>query len=425
MLFSFSLTVPAFAENTQTEGKEIPFKITAESHYLRNRTETLSFPASSGLITTFDGFREYWTFLDDYQKKFCVKYYNDKEYFDNGGALILVFGDTYRLNSELSVKSVTISEDKILFVNMMRTGPKTCLYTMSINTVSVLEIKQSDVPGISIIKTRIVEDITSDREPTEPGSPDGNIYFPPEGNAEIKTGDYGTIASYRGVTLGAYRQMYAPAGEIRAFDNEFIPITDDNAVLKTGDIIQLLNKKGIVTTAYYIARKGDVNSDGRITAADAREILRASAKFTYFNCAQTDASHSLNGYSSYNEATADEARYLLRVAAGLDILNAGKNTFGLIADRDAPALGADLEMKGFYCDENAEWNITAGIDGKKYGCVTHSDEIIKNSDGSDTNSYMRTFTFDPEVPGLYEIIGELKGSDGRIKETYKFSIEVS
>ena len=82
-------------------------------------------------------------------------------------------------------------------------------------------------------------------------------------------------------------------------------------------------------------------------------------------------------------------------------------------------------MKGFYCDENAEWNITAGIDGKKYGCVTHSDEIIKNSDGSDTNSYMRTFTFDPEIPGLYEIIGELKGSDGRIKETYKFSIEVS
>lgn len=420
MLLLFSLTVPAFAENTETEGKEIPFKITADAHYFRNQTETLSYPASSGLITTFDGFREFWSFLDDYQKKFYVKYYNDKEYFDNGGALILVFGDTYRLNSELNVKSVTISEDKILFVNMMRTGPKTCLYTMSINTVSVLEIKQSDVSGISVIKTRIVEDITSDSEPTEPGSSDGNIYFPPEGNAEIKTGDYGTITSYRGVTLGAYRQMYAPAGEIRAFDNEFSPITDDNTVLKTGDIIQCLDKSGTVTLSYYIARKGDVNSDGRITAADAREILRASAKLSYFNCAQTDASHSLNGYSSYNEATAQEARYLLRVAAGLDTLNVGKSTRGLVADRD----GSHLEMKGFYCDENAEWNITADIDGKEYGCVTHSDEIIKNSDGNDTNSYMRSFTFDPEVPGLYEIFGELKGSDGRVKETYKFSIEV-
>ena len=423
MLFAFSLTVPAFAENTKTDGKEIPFKITAESHYLRNQTEALSYPASSGLITTFDGFREYWTFLDDYQKKFCVKYYNDKEYFDNGGALILVFGDTYRLNSELSVKSVTISEDKILFVNMMRTGPKTCLYTMSINTVSVLEIKQSDIPGISIIKTRIVEDITSDREPTEPGSPDGNIYFPPEGNAEIKTGDYGTIASYRDITLGAYRQMYTPAGEIRAFDNEFSPITDDSAVLNTCDIIQCLDKNGIVTLAYYIARKGDVNSDGKINAADAREILRASARLTYFNCAQTDASTTLDGKNTYSGIDSKDARYLLRVAAGLEVLNAGKSTFGLIADRDAPALGAALEIKGFYCDENAEWNITANIDGKEYDCVTHSDEIIKNSDGCDTNSYMRTFTFDPEVPGLYEIIGELKGSDGRIKETYKFSIE--
>lgn len=426
VILSLSLTIPVFAEKKENDKKTVPFKIAAETHYFRNRPEGTSYPASSGLITTFDGFREYWTFLDDYQKKFCVKYYNDKEYFDNGGALILVFGDSYIMGSTLNIKSVTISEDKILLVNITRTRPKTFVYTLSVNTVSVLEIKQSDVSGVSIIRTRIAEDIEPGKETTKPSSGDNNELPPASNdNIEIKKGDYGSLTSYRGFTLNELKKMYKIPGEIRAFDNEFIPITDDNAVLKTGDIIQLLNKKGIVTTAYYIARKGDVNSDGRITAADAREILRASAKFTYFNCAQTDASHSLNGYSSYNEATADEARYLLRVAAGLDILNAGKNTFGLIADRDAPALGADLEMKGFYCDENAEWNITAGIDGKKYGCVTHSDEIIKNSDGSDTNSYMRTFTFDPEVPGLYEIIGELKGSDGRIKETYKFSIEVS
>lgn len=403
-------------------GEEIEFKITAEAHYFRNRPEGASYPASSGLITTFDGFREYWTFLDDYQKKFCVKYYNDKEYFDNGGALILVFGDSYILGSTLDIKSVTISEDKILLVNITRTRPKTFVYTLSVNTVSVLEIKQSDVSGVSIIRTRIAEDIEPGKETTKPSSGDNNELPPASNdNIEIKKGDYGSLTSYRGFTLNELKKMYKIPGEIRAFDNEFIPITDDNAVLKTGDIIQLLNKKGIVTTAYYIARKGDVNSDGRITAADAREILRASAKLTYFNCAQTDASHSLNGYSSNKEATAQKARYLLRVAAGLDALNVGKNARGLTAVRD----GSNLEMKGFYCDENAEWNITAGIDGKKYGCVTHSDEIIKNSDGSDTNSCMRTFTFDPEIPGLYEIIGELKGSDGRIKETYKFSIGVS
>lgn len=423
VILSLSLTLTAFAENGEKDSKTVPFKITVKARYFRNSPEGASYPASSGLITSFDGFREYWTFLDDYQRKFCAEYYNNKEYFDNGGALILVFGDSYRMDSELNVESVTIAEDKILFVNMTRTGPKTCVYTLSVNTVSVLEIKQSDVSDVSIIKTRITDEITTDEETPKTEDSDDYIDFPPadNDNIEIENGSYGTLALYRGVSLGELKHMYNPSGEIRAFDNEFIPITDDNAVLKTGDIIQLLNKKGIVTTAYYIARKGDVNSDGRITAADAREILRASAKLTYFNCAQTDASHSLNGYSSNNEATAQKARYLLRVAAGLDALNVGKNARGLTAVRD----GSNLEMKGFYCDENAEWNITAGIDGKKYGCVTHSDEIIKNSDGSDTNSCMRTFTFDPEIPGLYEIIGELKGSDGRIKETYKFSIEVS
>ena len=423
VILSLSLTLTAFAENGEEDSKTVPFKITVKARYFRNSPEGASYPASSGLITTFDGFREYWMFLDDYQKKFCAEYYNDKEYFDNGGALILVFGDSYRMDSELNIESVTIAEDKILFVNMTRTGPKTCVYTSNINTVSVLEIKQSDVSDVSIIKTRISDEITTDEETPKTENSDDYIDFPPadNDNIEIENGSYGTLASYRGVSLGELKHMYNPSDEIRAFDNDLNPVTDDNAVLKTGDIIQCINKKGVVINAYYIARKGDVNSDGRITASDAREVFRASAKLTYFNCAQTDASHSLNGYSPDSEANAQDARYLLRISAGLDILNAGKSTQGLIAGRD----GSALEMKGFYCDENAEWNITAGIDGKEYDCVTHSDEIIKNSDGGDTNSYMRMFTFDPEVPGLYEIKGELNGSDGKVKETYKFSIEVS
>lgn len=423
VILSLSLTLTAFAENGEKDSKTVPFKITVKARYFRNSPEGASYPASSGLITSFDGFREYWTFLDDYQRKFCAEYYNNKEYFDNGGALILVFGDSYRMDSELNVESVTIAEDKILFVNMTRTGPKTCVYTLSVNTVSVLQIKQSDVSDVSIIKTRITDEITTDEETPKTEESDDYITLPPANNdnIEIENGSYGTLASYRGVTLGELKHMYNPSGEIRAFDNDLNTITDNNTVLKTGDIIQYINKKGIVTNAYYIARKGDVNSDGKITASDAREVLRASAMLTYFNCAQSDASHSLNGYSPNSEANAQEARYLLRVSAGLDILNAGKSTRGLAADRD----GSVLEMKGFYCNKNAKWNITADIDGKKYGYVTHSDEIIKNSDGSDTNSYMRTFTFDPEVPGLYKIFGELTDSNGKIKETYKFSIEVS
>ena len=238
VILSLSLTIPVFAEKNENDKKTVPFKITAEAHYFRNRPEGASYPASSGLITTFDGFREYWTFLDDYQKKFCVKYYNDKEYFDNGGALILVFGDSYIMGSTLNIKSVTISEDKILLVNITRTRPKTFVYTLSVNTVSVLEIKQSDVSGVSIIRTRIAEDIEPGKETTKPSSGDNNELPPASNdNIEIKKGDYGSLTSYRGFTLNELKKMYKIPGEMRAFDNEFIPITDDNAVLKTGDII--------------------------------------------------------------------------------------------------------------------------------------------------------------------------------------------
>ncbi len=59
---------------------------------------------------------------------------------------------------------------------------------------------------------------------------------------------------------------------------------------------------------------GDINNDGKISASDARLVLRAAAKLENFNTEQTAAA-DVNGD---NKITASDARKILRVSAKLD-----------------------------------------------------------------------------------------------------------
>ncbi len=70
------------------------------------------------------------------------------------------------------------------------------------------------------------------------------------------------------------------------------------------------------TYIYTVYVKGDLNGDGKITAADAREILRASAKLTQINDLQQLAGDVTND----KKLTASDARIVLRCAAGLQKL---------------------------------------------------------------------------------------------------------
>lgn len=62
--------------------------------------------------------------------------------------------------------------------------------------------------------------------------------------------------------------------------------------------------------------KGDVNGDAKITAADARLALRASAQLEWLNDRQTAAADIDNNGS----ITAKDARLLLRISAGLETI---------------------------------------------------------------------------------------------------------
>ncbi|MCD7827696.1 MAG: dockerin type I repeat-containing protein [Clostridiales bacterium] len=61
---------------------------------------------------------------------------------------------------------------------------------------------------------------------------------------------------------------------------------------------------------------GDVDGDGKVTAADARLILRRAAKLITF----TDAQNKLADVDGDGNVTATDARIVLRVSAGLETL---------------------------------------------------------------------------------------------------------
>lgn len=65
---------------------------------------------------------------------------------------------------------------------------------------------------------------------------------------------------------------------------------------------------------------GDVNGDGKVTAADARMVLRAAAKLIKLNESQLVVAD----VNFDNKVTAADARKILRVAAKLDTIEWGK-----------------------------------------------------------------------------------------------------
>ena len=65
-------------------------------------------------------------------------------------------------------------------------------------------------------------------------------------------------------------------------------------------------------------RVGDIDGDGRITAADARAVLRRAARIITFT-AEQDARADVD---KDGKITVNDARILLRVSAGLETLEA-------------------------------------------------------------------------------------------------------
>lgn len=90
-----------------------------------------------------------------------------------------------------------------------------------------------------------------------------------------------------------------------------------NGKVGTGSKIQLVDGNGNVVSEYEVIVLMDVNGDGSVTAADARIVLRHSAKLDKLEGAYKAAA-DINGDA---KITAASARKILRVAAKLDEYN--------------------------------------------------------------------------------------------------------
>lgn len=101
--------------------------------------------------------------------------------------------------------------------------------------------------------------------------------------------------------------------------NVFVIYDKDNYIVNEEDTIVTglrINHKSAegVVTDYYVSVTGDLDSDGDVTASDARLVLRAAAALDDISGAyEVAADVNLDG-----DVTATDARLTLRVAAGLD-----------------------------------------------------------------------------------------------------------
>lgn len=121
-------------------------------------------------------------------------------------------------------------------------------------------------------------------------------------------------------------------------------------------IVVLLTSFSVISNAQEI-KLGDINADGKITASDARKILRFSAKLD-------DWSDDIFVYADVNfddKITAKDARMVLRAAAKIEILSE-LVTNGTLPDETTT--NNDVERPGM---ENYHGHVyTGGSSSKKY-----------------------------------------------------------
>lgn len=116
----------------------------------------------------------------------------------------------------------------------------------------------------------------------------------------------------RNMTIRQFNSNFMNINSCVIYD-EYANILSEDKFIATGHRVNYEDVSGLVTN-YDVCVNGDLDSDGKVTAADARLVLRAAAnleKYTgvYFLAADTD---------SDGKISASDARKTLRVAANIE-----------------------------------------------------------------------------------------------------------
>ncbi len=116
----------------------------------------------------------------------------------------------------------------------------------------------------------------------------------------------------RNMTVAKFNSNFTNINSCVVYDTRAAMISE-NSLIATGYRVNYEDVSGIVTN-YYVCVNGDLDSDGKVTAADARLVLRAAASLeklsgVYFLAADVN---------SDGKISASDARKTLRVAANIE-----------------------------------------------------------------------------------------------------------
>lgn len=162
--------------------------------------------------------------------------------------------------------------------------------------------------------------------------------------------------------------------------------------------------------AFADQRTGDVDADGRITAADARLCLRVSAQLEEIEFTQSIAA-DIDGNGKITSA---DARKILRFSAGLDTPETMNYELSLSGWGFIIGPMKNAGSGRYY------WQCEVDTDG-----LTFTEESVDNTEGKDGASPEYFFVFTAEKTGNYTVTFTLTDSkQAEIIDTFSINVSV-
>ena len=389
-------------------GEEIEFKTAVQTMNVYD----ISDGQTSGykvLIKSLDALHEFVdkTGIDD---EIYIKQYTQSFFETN--ALIITYqicpggGDSFTLNKIVKTSDNTLNLD-ISFNTY--DGMQTMVVSYQLG---VYEVNLSDVG-----------EITELADYTQPTLEENkfDFSFKLENPCYFTTNYDDTLSLFKEIDSNYLRVKYADKLTVIR-DGKIINAKNDEGnyeyfTLKSYDILQFKNSDGIICASYVVICPGDINSDGKVSASDAREALRAAAKIGTYNYYERLAM-TKDGRESLR-LSASDARSLLRIASRLETAPGRR----IYTYENEPYIVED------FADSCAVKWIASASDSvhvkieQEYIPLPKPDVITEIKDGDAPHS---NFIITPDQTGTYVITMTYRNpwEKGKIYEQFTFTLEV-
>ena len=279
VMFTAPVVVLAGSVSQPIEGTEVPIKVAVNAWVYLGKYENKNYAV---IIDSFDELLE----ADDIRG--CTLKYDEGFFEDKALIALAAFGSG---SFRYSVDSVVITKDNEIGVNYSILHEE-WITDDNVSSLILVELDRADVEGAEEVlisgRTKIV--------------PHGEIM------------EIGVPQISAGTSVSDFSELTEL--EVKVYDTEYKEISGKD-LIGTGCVYNIYDADGVTARVGTATVRGDLDGDGRVTAVDARMVLRASAT--------SDIDWNVNRNYFYaadvaepNGVTASDARKILRVSAKVD-----------------------------------------------------------------------------------------------------------